>query len=209
MARLFMGKEGRRKQERRDRRKAFRRAENVIADVKDRIKKLDREAKKQWQQAREELKSGQKAAAQRMLTSFRAAQILMTKLEQKRWVFEQYKTKMEMAQSDNEFAGALGSINKVVNINPEAVADVFDTTQDLLGEQVDADRFWEQLYEKEMEGAAGALEDHIPSLDELNEQLRQEAAIEVGGKAAEKVSSALDERIGSGQERIKKILDDK
>ena len=55
----------------------------------------------------------------------------MTKLEQKRWVFEQYLTKMQMAQSDQEFSEALQALNKVVKIDPDKVADVFEASKDL------------------------------------------------------------------------------
>jgi len=106
-----------------------------------------------------------------------------------------------------EFSNALASVNKVVDIDPEKVADVFEASRDILGEQVDAERFWQRLYEKEMDGAAGALEDHIPSLEELSTQLEQEAAAEVSGRTAENVNAEIDERIKSGQERVKKLLD--
>jgi hypothetical protein len=208
MSRLFMSREGRRKQERRDQRRAFRQSERAIDEVKDRIKDLDREAKKQWEQARNELKAGQKASAQRLLTSYRAAQVMMTKLEQKRWVFEQYTTKMKMAQSDSEFATAMAALNKVVQIDPERVADVFDTARDMLGEQLDTERFWERLYEKEMEGATGNLEDYIPSMDELSGQLESEAASEVGGKTPEVAGGdEMGERISSNRDRVNKLLD--
>jgi len=209
MGKLFRSKRQRDKDAKKERRRAFRDAENAIDNVKDRIRDMEREARKEWEQAREELKAGRKAAAQRMLTSYRAAQVLMTKLEQKRWVFEQYVMKMETAQTDTEFAGALESINRIVEVDPDRVADVFDASQDLLGEQLDADRFWNKLYDKEMDGAAGALEDYIPSVEEMGSQLEEEAAAEVGGGAAERVSGALDERITSGQDRVRKLLDDK
>lgn len=209
MGRLFMSKDARRKEERRERRRAFRDAENAVDTVKDRIKQMQRDADKQWAEAREAVKAGQQATAKRLLTSYRASQVLMTKLEQKRWVFQQYLTKMEMAQSDNEFATALSAVNQVIKIDPEQVADVFDASQDLLGEQVDADRFWAKLYEKEMDGAVGSLEDRIPGIDELSSQLEQEAAAEVGGGSAERVNSELDSRIGAGQERVKNLLDGK
>lgn len=209
MPKLFMSKKARQKQERRERRRAFRDAENAVDNVKDRIQQMQREANKQWNEARDAMKAGQKAVAQRLLTSYRAAQVLMTKLEQKRWVFEQYLTKMHMAQSDQEFSGALEGVNKVVKIDPEKVADIFDASQDILGEQVDAERFWERLYEKEMDGAVGALEDHIPSVDELGNQLEQEAAAEVGGSTSENVNAELNERIKSGQKRVKNLLDGK
>lgn len=209
MGNLFKTKRERAREERREQRHAFRQAENAVDDVKDRIKSMQKDASKLWDQARDALKSGQKAAAQRCLTSYRANQVLTTKLEQKRWVFEQYLTKMQAAQSDQEFAKALASVNKVVKIDPEQVADVFETSQDILGEQVDSDRFWAKLYDKEMDGASGALEDHIPSLDELSRQLESEAAAEVGGGAAERVGGALDDRIKAGQDRVRKLLDGK
>jgi len=209
MGRLFMSREGRRRQERRDRRKAFREAERAVDGVKDRIRDMQRESEKNWQQAREAMKAGQKAAAQRLLTGYRAAQILATKLEQKRWVFEQYLTRMEMARSDQDFAQALEGLNKVVHIDPENVADVFDSAQEILGEQIDADAFWDKLYRKEMDGAEGQMEDYVPSIDELAAQLEQEAAVEVGGAAADRVNSELDRRIIGNQARVRDLLDGK
>ena len=46
------------------------------------------------------------------------------------------------------------AINTVVKIDPDAVADVLGEVEDKLGEQVDTDRVWEKMHEKEMEGAA-------------------------------------------------------
>ena len=206
----FMFPGARRRLERRERRHAFRDAENAKQDVIDRQKRLDREAKENWAKAREALKNGEKAAANRALTAARAAQVLAMKLEQKRWVFEQYLTKMEVAQSDNQFADALGQINKIIRIDPERVEDVFGTAQDMLGEQVDADRFWNKMYENEMGSANGALQDHIPSMEEMESQLEQEVAAEVGGAAAPAAAgSTLDSRISEGQKRVKDILDGK
>lgn len=206
----FMFPGARRRLERRERRHAFRDAENAKQDVIDRQKRLDKEAKENWAKAREALKNGEKAAASRALTAARAAQVLAMKLEQKRWVFEQYLTKMEVAQSDNQFADALGQINKIIRIDPERVEDVFGTAQDMLGEQVDADRFWNKMYENEMGSANGALQDHIPSMEEMESQLEQEVAAEVGGAAAPAAAgSTLDARISEGQKRVKDILDGK
>ncbi|MEI7947247.1 MAG: hypothetical protein WCJ02_11140 [bacterium] len=193
---------------RKDRRRAFRQAENSIQDVKDRAKRMDKDADADWQKARDALKEGKKAAAQRALTSYRAAQVLMTKLEQKRWVFEQYLMKMEAAGTDAEFANALASVNKVTDINPEMVEDVFDTAGELLGEQQDADRFWSSLYDKEIEGATGSLQDHIPSMEELSQALEQEAAAEISGSGA-KTASDMERRIGGGQEKVREMLSGK
>lgn len=203
----FMLPSARRRMERRERRHAFRDAENAKQDVIDRQKRLEKEAKESWEKAREALKNGEKAAANRALTAARAAQVLAMKLEQKRWVFEQYLTKMEVAQSDNQFAEALGAINKIIRIDPEHVEDVFGTAQDMLGEQVDADKFWNKMYEKEMEGANGALQDHIPSMEEMSATLEQQVAAEVGGAAAPAAAGkAIDDRIAAGQQRVKEML---
>jgi len=86
------------------------------------------------------------------------------------------------------------------------VEDVFDAAQETLGEQQDAERFWSSLYDREMEGAEGALEDHIPSMEELEASLVDDASDGVGLKA-DQVSGDLDERIGAGQERVKNLLD--
>lgn len=206
--RIFMTPSARRRLERRERRHAFRDAENAKQDVVDRQKRLEKEAKANWDKAREALKTGEKAAASRALTAARAAQALALKLEQKRWVFEQYLTKMEVAQSDNQFAEALGQINKIVRIDPERVEDIFGTAQDMLGEQVDADRFWNSMYEHEMEGASGALQDHLPSLEEMENQLESEVAAEMGGGTVT-ADQAIEERLASGQQRVKDILEGK
>jgi tetratricopeptide (TPR) repeat protein len=203
----FMFPSARRRMERRERRHAFRDAENAKQDVIDRQKRLEKEAKESWDKAREALKNGEKAAANRALTAARAAQVLAMKLEQKRWVFEQYLTKMEVAQSDNQFAEALGAINKIIRIDPEHVEDVFGAAQDMLGEQVDADRFWNKMYESEMAGANGALQDHIPSMEEMSAELEQQVAAEVGGAAAPSAAGkAIDDRIAAGQQRVKELL---
>lgn len=206
MAFLFIKtKKEKEREARKDRRRAYRQAENAVQDVKDRVTRMEKDAGSDWQKAREALKEGRQAAAQRALTSYRAAQVLMTKLEQKRWVFEQYLMKMETAGTDAEFATALAAVNKVTEINPERVEDVFDTASELLGEQQDADRFWSTLYDKEMEGAAGNLEDRIPSLDELTKALEQETAAEIAGTGAKTVS-AIEGRISGGQEKVREML---
>lgn len=206
---FFMSPKARERAYRRERRHAFRQAEKAIDDVKERQKELEKEASKQWAAARDALKNGEKAAAQRALTSYRASQVLVMKLEQKRWVFEQYYTKMQVAQSDGTFVSAMDSLTKVIEIDPEKVADVFESAQGALGEQVESDKFWDKMYAKEMNGASGQLEDHIPSLDEMTAQLDQEVAVEVGNGAPEMAGQALDARISQGQERIKNMLEGK
>ena len=59
-----------------------------------------------------------------------------------------------------------------------------------------------------MEGAEGALEDFVPSLEELGKQLEDEAAQEVGGAEGESTKGELAENIEEGRERIRKLLEE-
>ncbi len=151
--------------ERREKRHALRRAEGAIDEVVERITS----------------KEGKQAAAQRALTSYRSAQVLITKLEQKKWVFKQVLMKLETAGTDSEFAKALAAVNKVTNINVEMVEDVFDEAGDLLAEAGDTDKFWSQMYGKEVEGSKEALKDHIPSMEDLEKTLQEEVAGKITG----------------------------
>lgn len=185
------GKEKER-EERREKRHALRKAEGAVDEVTERIKKMEKDAEAEWERAKEATKEGKQAAAQRALTSYRSAQVLITKLEQKKWVFKQVLMKMEAAGTDAEFAKALAAVNKVTNINVEMVEDVFDEAGDLLAEAGDTDKFWSQMYGKEVEGSKSALQDHIPSMEDLEKTLQEEVA----GKVKSSVDpSALEKEL--------------
>ncbi len=178
---FFRGKKEKERAERREKRHALRKAESAVDEVSARIKRMEKDADAEWERAKEATREGKQAAAQRALTSYRAAQVLITKLEQKKWVFKQVLMKLETAGTDAEFATALGMVNKVTNINPELVEDVFDEAGDLLAEAGDTDKFWSQMYGKEVEGSTGALQDHIPSMEELEKNLQEEVAGKIAG----------------------------
>ena len=178
---FFRGKKEKERAERREKRHALRKAESAVDEVTERIKRMEKDADAEWERAKDATREGKQAAAQRALTSYRAAQVLITKLEQKKWVFKQVLMKLETAGTDAEFAKALGMVNKVTNINPELVEDVFDEAGDLLAEAGDTDKFWAQMYGKEVEGSTGALQDHIPSMEELEKNLQEEVVGKIAG----------------------------
>ena len=203
---VFLSEKARARKSRRERRHALRQAEGAVDAVKEQKARLEKEAGKHLAAVRSAKMAGDKAAASRALVSARAAMSIAMKLEQKRWVFEQYLVKMEVAQSDESFASAMAAMNKVVQIDPERVADVFDAAQEKLGEAVDTEKFWGKMYEKEMEGATGSLEDYVPSIEDLDRQTDAEAAAELGGASA---VADLDAALSSGRDRVKKILEGK
>lgn len=178
---FFKSKREKEREERRERRHALRKAEGAVDEVVERVKRMEKEAEAEWERAKEAAKEGKQAAAQRSLTSYRAAQVLITKLEQKKWVFKQVLMKLETAGTDAEFAKALAAVNKVTNINVEMVEDVFDEAGDLLAEAGDTDKFWAQMYGKEVEGSSGALQDHVPSMEELEKSLQEEVVGKIAG----------------------------
>ena len=178
---FFRTKKEKERAERREKRHALRRAESTIEEVTARIARMEKDAEAEWARAREAAREGKQAAAQRALTAYRAAQVMITKLEQKKWVFKQVLMKLETAGTDAEFAKALGMMNKVTNINVDMVEDVFDEAGDLLAEAGDTDKFWAQMYGKEVEGSQGVLQDHVPSMEDLEKTLQEEVAGKIAG----------------------------
>lgn len=179
---LFKSKQERERDKQKERRRAFRQAAGATDTVKERITKLKKERDKAWLDARQYLKDGQKSAAQRCLQTCRASEVLMSKLETKRWVFEQLVSKLELAKSDQDFAEALRAINTVVQIDPDAVADVLGEVEDKLGDQVDTDKIWERMHGKEMEGAATHESETVPTLDQMMKDLQDEVAVDIEGE---------------------------
>lgn len=178
---FFKTRKEKEREARREKRHALRRAEGAVDETNERIKRMEKEAQADWQRAKDAAKEGQHAAAQRALTSYRSAQVMIAKLEQKKWVFRQVLMKLETAGTDAEFAKALGMVNKVTDINVEMVEDVFDEAGDLLAEAGDTDKFWAQMYGKEVEGSTAALQDHIPSMEDLEKTLQEEVAGKIAG----------------------------
>lgn len=209
---LFKSKKEREREEAKVRRKAFREAESSVDNVKERISKLKAERDKSWTEARNYLKEGQKSAAQRGLQACRANEMLISKLEMKRWVFEQLLNKLELAKTDQDFTKALGAINTVVQIDPEQVGDVMDEIQDKIGEQVDTDKVWEKVYGKEMEGVETQMTDVVMSVEDMEKQLQDEVAAELGdtgrvqNKEQNDEQSELSQQIGEGRKRLKDLL---
>jgi len=206
---LFKSKHERGRIKEKRRRKAFRDAENAVDIVKERVAKLKHERDKSWTEARHYLKDGQKAASRRCLQACRASEMLVGKLEIKRWIFEQILSKLELSKSDQDFTNALEALNTVIEVNPEAIVDVLDNVQDKLGEQADSDKIWERMYSKELDSVNTIMTDYIPSLEEMEKQLQDEAVMEVGSGEHEPAASntELKQRIGEGRKKLSELLE--
>lgn len=199
MSFLFRTNKQREKDARKERRRAFRQAENAIDEVKERMRRLEREAGKEWETAKAATAKGEEAAVNRTLTAYRGKQVILTQLQRKQWVFEQTLTKLEVSGSDAEFASALELLNKTIAVDPEKLAQGFEGSADILSEQKDAERLWERLYQKELDGVDGELSERIPEMSELRNQLLSEASGEG--------SDDLAQRLREGQKRVRDLLD--
>jgi len=212
---LFKTRAEREKEAAQKRRKAFREAERAVDAVKERVENMRKERDKSWAEARAYLKGGQKNEAQRALQSCRASELMTSKLETKRWLFEQFIIKLEMSKTDQEFTQALAGINAVIKVDPDAVANVIDQVQDTLGEQGETDKIWEKVHNQEMDGVIKQKTDTIPTIEDMLQQLEDEVAAEVGGGAkiksaknrAESVAPSKEQQIGEGRKRLREILD--
>lgn len=209
---IFKSKSTREKEARKKRRKAFRDAESAVESVQERIDKLKSERDSNWTEARGYLKAGQKAAAQRSLQTVRANEMIIDQLEKKRWVFDQLLTKLEMSKTDQEFTQSLKAIDAVVEIDPEAVADVMDEINDKLGEQMDVDKIWNKTFDKEMAGVENQMSDTIPTVEDMMKNLEDEVAADLRGdkivEGSGEGGSKLAEDISESREKLRKLMEE-
>lgn len=211
MSHFFKSRRERAREERRERRRAFRNAENALDSVKERIVKLEKETGATWSQAQEALREGKDEQARRLLEGYRSARVLVLSLERKRWVFEHQLTRLDVAQSDQEFSSALEELAKLVDIDPGRVGAALDRSDDLLADQSDTDEEWDRVYERMTGTKADGIREPVPDLDALQEKLVREvtgASDTPASKVAESSSAPAnrDQRIASGRERVKRLL---
>jgi len=176
---IFMTDDERKAAQKKRRRKALREAENAIDLVKDRCASLKAERDAKWAEARECVKHGQKAAAQRALNVVRFNDVLLIQLDQKRWVFENIITKMESAETDVSFAEALGTLLKVNTVDPDRIAEVLDEAAGKTDELAEVNKIWNKEYGKQMNGIAAS--EAVAGIDEMLAAVTKEAAAEIHG----------------------------
>jgi hypothetical protein len=211
---LFKSQKEREREKERKRRRAVRNAERLVDEIKQDTGRIKKEKDKAWQDARQLLKDGQKAASQRSLQTCRAMEIEMTKLEKRRWTFDQIARKLKNAAVDQNISAALGEMAQAIEIDPALLEDRLADADDKLTDLVDSDKIWDRAYSKEMEGVETAEESMIPSFDEMQKQLEQEVAAEIGSTsggteaARDAAAPARQAKIEEGRSRLKKLMEE-
>ncbi len=222
---LFISKTEREKRKRLARRKAFRQAERAMDTVNTEIARMRAKRDKLWDEAKAYKRDGQKLAVQRTLKSYRAQEMHISNMEMKRWGFEQILLKMRLAETDQAFASALQGLNAVQFAPPESLESTLEEIGLKADDFEDNNNIWRTIYDSEMANAEIANGSSIPSIDELDIFLEDEVVVERSELAAtinqpvEQVKtntspssryeippSELDQKIGAGHIRLKKLL---
>jgi len=198
------------REKRRARTKAKMKAENAVAEGRERVQALERENAKCWEKAREYMKSGRKSAARMELGKYRAVGRLVEQFEKKTWIMQHYLTRLESAQTDEIFAESLGEIARLVEVDPGKATLSLENAQSVLDDQTEIDRLWANCFQTETRRDEYKESDLIPDLDGLMKELEEEAAREIEGtnRAKEDAADALTREITEGKESLQNILDE-
>ena len=203
---LFKTKQEREKEIRRRQRRAFTKAEDAVDTVNSAINELTKDKLKSWDDAKKAASIGQKAAAMLSLQKFRAIEVQIYQLEKRKWVFQNYLTRLKMLDVNNVFAEAMEAINQVVTVDVDAIADAMENIDDKLLDGAELDRMWEKSFEKNLNGMSVKETDIIPDVDSLFNSLQGEVALDIGG--SKNVATKTKASINDVQAKMDAILNE-
>lgn len=177
---LFKTKAEREKEIRRRQRRAFTKAEDAIDTVNASIAEMTNDKRKAWEEAKKAAAVGNKAAAMLSLQKYRASEVMIYQLEKRKWVFQNYITRLKMLDVNNVFASAMNALTDVINVDVDAVIESVEGIDDKLADGKELDKIWESQFSKEMNGVSVKDTDIIPDVDTLLNSLQSEVALDIG-----------------------------
>ena len=204
---LFKTKQEREKELRRRQRRAFTKAEDAIDTVNSSINEMTKDKIKAWEDAKKSAAAGQKAAAILSLQKFRAIEVLIYQLEKRKWVFQNYLTRLKMLDVNTAFSQALEALNQVIEVDVDAIADAVENIDEKLLDASEVDRMWEKNFEKNLNGMSVKETDIIPDVDALFNSLQGEVALDIGGGAKD-VSTKAKATINEVQAKLDAVLNE-
>ena len=140
------------------------------------------------------------------LQKFRAIEVQIYQLEKRKWVFQNYLTRLKMLDVNNVFADAMEAINQVVTVDVDAIADAMENIDEKLLDGAELDRMWEKNFEKNINGMSVKETDIIPDVDTLFNSLQGEVALDIGG--AKDVTTKTKASINDVQAKMDAILNE-
>lgn len=203
---LFKSDKDRKREAERRLRRAFTKAEDAVDTVNDAINELNQNKLKAWENAKKAAAAGRKAEAMLSLQKYRGFEVQVYQLEKRKWVFENYITRLKMADVNNVFAESMKALNIAVQVDVDMVVDSMENIDDKLSEVSELDKMWEKNFDKNMNGLSVKETDIIPDIDSLFNSLQGEVALDIGGGGAKEVSSKAS--VNDVQARMDAILKD-
>lgn len=203
---FFTSEEDRKRDAARRQRRAINKAEDAIDTVNSSIAELKKEEIKEWEKAKKAAAAGRKGDAILALKRFRGFEVHIYQLEKRKWVFENYLTRLKMATINDVFRDAMAELNEAIQIDVDLVTDSIDDMNEDLTDVTALDKAWEKNFEKNMNGLSVQETDIIPDIDSLFQALQGEVAINIGGGA--KDVSATKTTINDVQAKADAILNE-
>lgn len=180
---FFTSKEDIKRESSRRQRRAINKAEDAIDTVNSSISDLKKEELKSWEAAKKAAAAGRKADAMLALQKFRGLEVQIYQLEKRKWVFENYLTRLKMTTINDVFREAMEALNDAVQVDVDMVTDSIDDINDKLTDVTALDKAWEKNFEKNMNGLSSKETDIIPDIESLFNSLQGEVAMDIGGGA--------------------------
>jgi hypothetical protein len=174
MGRLFQTRRQREREERRDRLKATREAEESLQLLRARVSDIRKEAEGHWAEALRAQSSGQVELAKHRLASYRAAQGLLQRMETKALWVEQAVRNLQSAATDAEVAGVMERLSTSTLRLPERVDRALRAAKQVMKGSKSADQAWAAIGE-DPDLAGAASDPALPSLADLESRLLRES----------------------------------
>ena len=209
---VFKSKTEQEREERRKRHQNERKVEQDIENFTEAIAKLTEERTIIWNQARELLKSGRRAEAQRTLLFYKKFDIVINKLEKQKFFLKCQALQVSTTGNVNKTLYDIMTMAADHDIDPNKLAEGLNDVQMIVEEILDSDKVMNKAFDKDLDHMAQevAAGDISYKDDELMAALENECAAEVlGPKVADTSLSdkpVSHEDISAGAERLKKIL---
>lgn len=134
-----------------------------------------------WNDARKYVASGQKVLARSEIQKYQRLEGMVGKINRKIAVVDHYITNLEIANTSQEMAAALGSLAQLMNIDEHAINDTFAALEGNMVSIENLDQQFDDIYGKNTRDAAR--NSNVSSEEELMAILEQEAGISVSGRA--------------------------
>lgn len=207
-ANLFKTQAERDKELKRRQRRAFTKAEDAIDTVNASINEINSDKRKAWDDAKKAAAVGNKGGALLSIQKYRASEVMIFQLEKRKWVFQNYITRLKMLDVNNVFASAMNALNEVINADVDMVVESLDGLGDKLDDGKQLDKLWESQFGKEMNGMSVKDTDIIPDVDSLMAALQSEVALDIGGgqTVGPTMNKTKAEGISDAKDKMDQIL---